>query len=261
MFYREIIPQHPFNQIVHCYWVLEDTGSEQASYEKVLPDGQMELIFHYGDQYECKIGNITYKQPKSLLFGQLDRYIELRPSGNSGIFGIRFKTWGVADLFKFPMALIKGQYIPLDEINKDFKDLEEQILNAIDLPHRIRIFQNHMLTALREQRDEITPVAIALISSPSFDGNINSLAGWLNISVKKLNRIFFNKVGLTPKELLKIHRVKKAINSTIEVKSLTELSLSLGYYDQSHFIRDFKQIAGVTPSQYLKTDHALHVMF
>ena len=83
MFYKEILQKVPFDQFIDCYWVLQSHGISNANFERVIPDAQMEMIFHCKDPYRCKTHESDKIQPRSFLFGQLDQAIELMPSGQS----------------------------------------------------------------------------------------------------------------------------------------------------------------------------------
>ncbi len=145
MVYQEIIPEPPFDQLIKCYWALEMPGNSNSSYERVLPDGQMEMIFHYGDQFFCRFKNSEEIQPRSFLCGQLDNFIDLMPSGRTGIFGARFKTCGATVFFPFPLHEIKGSYVGLGEIGSEFLELEEQIQSASCTLERVSLWETASL--------------------------------------------------------------------------------------------------------------------
>ncbi len=88
------------------------------------------------------------------------------------------------------------------------------------------------------------------------DSDINSVASLsdaLNLSSARLRELFRDKVGFTPKETIRIARIKKALERTIDSEErLTNLAYDLQYFDQSHFIHDFRSLTGLTPSQYYK---------
>lgn len=262
MLYQEITPSAPFNQFIDCYWVLEFPKTTHPDFEKVIPDGQMEMIFHYKDQYHCKIWDCERLQPRSFLFGQLEHSINLMPSGESGIFGIRFKTTGASAFFPFDLYEVKGLYIELCAIEKSYLDLEEQMLSANSTAQRIRVFEKFFFKKICSVKtDHLLDSAITEINNGHLNGHIGHLAKKLNLSTKQLTRKFSNKIGLNPKQLVRISRLKKAVNLFTQSCNLTSVAHQIGYYDQSHFIKDFKEFVGSTPTEYLKKRHLLNNLF
>ena len=81
--------------------------------------------------------------------------------------------------------------------------------------------------------------------------NVQDLSSLLNISSTALRTLFKERVGISPKDFIKIQRIKKGLDFKEHgEESLTQLAYHLGYFDQSHFIHDFKESIGFTPKQY-----------
>ncbi|MDR0207510.1 MAG: helix-turn-helix domain-containing protein [Bacteroidales bacterium] len=82
--------------------------------------------------------------------------------------------------------------------------------------------------------------------------NVNQMASEACLSRKQFERIFAEHIGISPKKYLKIIRFQSAIFQKQQNNNLnmTELSYESGYFDQSHFINDFKSLSGLTPKQY-----------
>jgi len=81
--------------------------------------------------------------------------------------------------------------------------------------------------------------------------SIRTIASQNNISSRYLSRLFLQYTGVTPKLYDKIHRFQQSLRLITENRySLTSIAYDCGYFDQSHFIRDFKHFAGITPSSY-----------
>ena len=82
-------------------------------------------------------------------------------------------------------------------------------------------------------------------------------------SQRRFIQLFSNEVGLTPKLFCRVNRFQRVVRSlaSIEEVDWAEVALDCGYYDQAHFIHDFQDFAGITPSAYLEhcTEHLNHV--
>ena len=83
--------------------------------------------------------------------------------------------------------------------------------------------------------------------------NIEQVSDRLAISSAALRMLFRDKLGVSPKELVQFSRIKRALNHRVEdVGNLTSIGYESDFYDQSHFIRDFKKTIGIVPKQYYK---------
>lgn len=84
------------------------------------------------------------------------------------------------------------------------------------------------------------------------DTRINEIAKKYNISRQYLNKLLQKKVGKSASEYRRIYRFRKSIAENNEVRNLTELSHENLFYDQSHFIKDFRELTHKTPGSFLK---------
>jgi AraC-like DNA-binding protein len=83
---------------------------------------------------------------------------------------------------------------------------------------------------------------------------VNELAGQLNLSIRSIHRLFIQDMGIAPKQYIKIIRFNYAcrlISNCPEI-DLFDVFCTCGYYDQMHFIHEFKEIMNTTPSHFLK---------
>lgn len=119
------------------------------------------------------------------------------------------------------------------------------------LKHCSSFFQNQFLSKKENQK---VLYATKLIYRNQAH-KVDEIAQKLNVSATTVRNLFQQHIGVTPKELIKITRTHRALQFQKEhIKTLTELGLELGYFDQSHFIREFKAIVGVSPREYFKNE-------
>lgn len=117
------------------------------------------------------------------------------------------------------------------------------------------ILNKFFLTRLKRNYpfDHLLHFAIQqLVTSPQMWA-IKDLAVKLGISQKHLISMFSNKVGLAPKAFSRISKFQKVIHQLESIKRIewTWIATDCGYYDQSHFIKEFSEFSGVNPSEYL----------
>lgn len=264
--YQEILPPPLLKDYVKCFWILEDKNSAQGQVDRILPDGCMELIFHFGDHFNRYFSKKSEKQPRSFLFGQLTTFIQIGPSGKTGIIAARFYPHGANAFLNFPVSEITNHSVDIRSLfGIEGGELEERIITANTNPERIQILQDFLIKKLYQYRKDDTVIkeCIREITATKGDIKIESLSQNLNISQRQLERKFASTVGLNPKYLgriIRFNNIFKLVQKK-EINSLTMLSHESGYYDQAHFIRDFKQFTGLNPKVYFRGEHSLSKLF
>jgi AraC-like DNA-binding protein len=156
----------------------------------------------------------------------------------------------VSDLKK-RQANILSEWMQPTEVSYLFEKLakalnDDEILRIIN--HFLR---NHYLS---EKPDKRLLYCLEKIRTYQVK-NVESLSYEMKLSASMLRNLFQYHVGISPKELIKIHRIKSVLKQGQQKEeNYTQLALSLGYYDQSHFIHDFKNAIGLTPSKYFSNN-------
>lgn len=264
MRYQELAPPTALAAYVKCLWVLEGHGD--GGQERILPDGNTELIFHYTDGHSWVGDKRLQAVPRSVLVGQLSRYLLLQsPQGTVRLLAARLWPWGAYALFGTPMYLLQDSSLPLaDVLGKAAGQWEDCIYTQEPLSAA------HTLMGLLGQQlgrsaanNNVIQAAVNMIARTAGNVDMAALAHHANLSTRQLTRRFWNEVGLNPKQLARIARLQRFMHlQTWQPKqTLTKLALDAGYYDQPHFVRDFVQLTGLSPSQYYKQAHAMNNLF
>jgi len=257
MNYQTYTPIPELSRYVKSYWSLESSDtSGPVSTDKIFPDGCIELIFHYGDLFrEYKPANVSELQPRSFVYGQLEKFIEIKATGKIGVLGIRFFPNGLKPFVGFDIDEITGRTLPIQDLwGNEGAILEDKILNAVSIEQRLLLVEIFLLGKLRNITKNDPIIDRCVDSILNSDGNItiNDLACQLNVGRRHLERKFISNVGVSPKLLSRIIRFNNTLN-LIEHKqfsSLTMVAYEGGFYDQAHFIKDFKEFTGLNPKQY-----------
>ena len=118
---------------------------------------------------------------------------------------------------------------------------------------RIEVIENFLLINLRTQKSqELIKITVEIIKKHAGDIKIMVLADQLHVSQSQLEKRFRNVVGASPKKFASIVRLRNVLETAPNYDSMTKLGLQAGYFDQAHFIRDFKSFTGITPERYFK---------
>ena len=264
MQYEEFQPAEPLAQHIKCFWILENTRTHSSSQERILPDGCTEIVFHQGDAFDqYNQDGTTERQPLAMLVGQMRRSLVIQPTGRVRVLGVRFWPGGAYPFLQIPQDEIAGQLIALDAVlGSTARELHSRIADAPTAAESVRQVEAILLARLNRFRrhDEAALKAIALILRAGGCLSIDTLAREMGINSRTLDRTFNTRVGLPPKTLCRIVRFQKVFQMIERQKSnpdWIQIALDCGYYDQSHFIKEFKAFAGKEPTSYLAEQNAM----
>src|SRR5258705_12063940 len=117
MNYQVYDPSPELQPFIKCFWTLEDERVDEPVKQRVVPDGCMEMIFHYGDLYKqyFEVGS-SIIQPRSFIFGQITKYIEIAPAGISGMVAARFLPEGLAPFLPIPVSALENKAVSIADI-------------------------------------------------------------------------------------------------------------------------------------------------
>lgn len=266
MQYQEIRPCKVLAPYVKCFWVLEDEVPAEKRMEKVLPDACPELIIHYGDRFRIKTPGGVRVQPRSFVFGPLTRPIEIGPGGQTGMIAARFYPGGAAAFLPVPVKALTDKYVSLRTLfGKAGTALEQNICMTEGMEGKIAMLEQFLTHRLvNPSHHMIIPDELnQLITGKTETIKIERLSTELNIGRRHLERRFGNEVGMSPKMLVKIIRFQNIfrILNRKQPRNLTSLTYEAGYYDQSHFNRDFRSFTGMSPKEYFREDAVLNRLF
>lgn len=150
-----------------------------------------------------------------------------------------------------PVVELTSHSVALDAISPRAPVAEalEQIVEANDGATRVAILER-LLAALPYEADPLVARAAKLLTEATGEAGISAVARALGLSERQFERRFLARIGVTPKRFAALARFERAIARASASSSLTTAAIDAGYYDQSHFIRDFRRFAGLSPKQY-----------
>lgn len=251
-----IEPCEALSPWVKCYWTLESLQEETPRRNTIVPDGCMKLIFHYGDPYKHYSKNGVQKVlPRCFLIGQLTGPYEVEPMGETGTFFVCFHPSGFLPFTSLALKDLENKAVPLHELfGGDGNELAESILKAGSTTERIALSERFLLSQLAQPEtiDRIVEAAVETILTANGSLSVEELSRQSNTYRRKLTRKFSEVIGLSPKQLSKTVRLQASLKTLLkaDVTNLTSLALDNEYYDQAHFIKDFKEFTGLTPKEF-----------
>ncbi|MBB6632998.1 helix-turn-helix domain-containing protein [Cohnella thailandensis] len=171
--------------------------------------------------------------------------------------GVKFRPGGFYPYWRQELAKLTGNRMDCAEaLGAEAAALEEGFWELPDDETRARRIERFLLDRLPE-KDEQAELANRIVQSVIDDRNalrVEDVADRYGLSVRSLQRLFSRYVGVSPKWVLKRFRLQEAAERLEKGGAMNwaELSQSLGYYDQAHFIKDFKALLGMSPEEYAK---------
>lgn len=250
-------PSVQLSKFVKQYWTIEScVADNQIHTQRIVPNGLQELAFYLGDR---PISTDTAKSisENAIITGHLREFYDLNISGKLSVFSITFKPQGLSMFFNVPLNEIYNKNVPFKYLFKyDTVGLEHKLFEANSFIERIIIIENFLLGILARSANKYDydriEHSIGVINRTRGLVNVDFLASQTCLSRKQFERIFSQYVGTTPKQFLKTIRFQNTLDIKSKNKSsnLTDLTYRCGYFDQSHMIKDFQKLAGMTPKQY-----------
>ncbi|HTM67621.1 MAG TPA: helix-turn-helix domain-containing protein [Flavipsychrobacter sp.] len=247
------IPSEALRPYVKSF-VVQETG-EESTY-RVLPDTGLVIGF----QYKGKLSRLdnTLETPLSVsgISGLADHSRIFKNSADIGSVLVFFKDAGASPFFHQPLNDLFRESVSLDNfmLRSELLCVEEQLAEATSDVQRIAVVEQFLISRMNPgKHDELIPAALQLIYQSKGTIRIKELASKLCISQSPLEKRFREAVGASPKKFASIVRLKNVLQQYNDKSSLTELGYESGFYDQAHFIREFKTFTGETPETFFRS--------
>jgi AraC-like DNA-binding protein len=234
---------------------------DSCSAFRVLPDTCVELFINYKESGHTTIdGKVSVQHPQSFIVSRMSRYMDVED--RSGSIAVCFLPGAASHFFQVAMNQVSDTVISLPELwGTAAKEMVERIADAVNNNERVSIIQQYLVTQLAKQKENDRRIAHWLwqVNFARGQVSVDELSRKVNISHRQLGRHFNHHVGLSPKEFLSVSRF---IHSLAWLKkyptmSLTSIGYESGYYDQAHFIHDYKKFAGMTPGELIASGNIL----
>jgi transcriptional regulator GlxA family with amidase domain len=203
-----------------------------------------------------------------MVLGQITEPFYVEPTGYVDSFAVRFYPYGFANFVSIPVKKLANKETPIAELFGEelSKDLTQKIIQATDTRQRIEILERFLLDKLNEKTtiDNIVKRTVDTILQTNGGAQIHTILKNELSKRRQLERNFVKQIGISPKQLGRVIRLQTALKILLNNQSetLTEIAYESEYYDQAHFIKDFKEFTGTTPKDFLGDENmALSSLF
>ncbi|MDJ1499497.1 helix-turn-helix transcriptional regulator [Xanthocytophaga agilis] len=259
--YIQYQPSSLLARYIECYWIFKVPLMAASVVERLIPGGRVELMINLGHSMHF-LANDKLEQGDLIdqvhVMGQRNRIYYAKSSGEMYMLGARFKPGGIHAFTRLPASELLNQVISAEDVLggtlKGWKNrLREKKTDAEQIA-LLDLLMQQLVQYTTTEWNDCTKI-IDIIRQDNVL-SVNELCDENESYYKKLERSFLKYVGYTPKHYYRIVRFNKALRQMqFNQKSLTAISHDCDYYDQSHFIKDFRQFTGTTPRQFQSETH------
>jgi len=242
MRYREILPPAALKDWVRFFWVLEQNDPLQSQVYKLFAEGLPGLVFFHNNQYGAinGPGNIPKQFPISGCFKMRGAFLY---------------PYALPLLFKLPSyELTNTTHDFKTVLGKSGTELEERIVESANDENVFQLLSNfliHQINHSKTKNNKQQSCIQHIIQQPE-QADVKSLAFQSGISVRQFERNTKHHTGFSPKQFSRLMRFQASLRlpAKYNITSLTDLAYRAGYFDQSHFIREFKEFSDISPKEY-----------
>ena len=255
-FYHQRLAAPPeLADLIHHFWYVQwDLRGAAPSTAETLPHPSCYLLFEHDlERPIADPGVHGGAEVSGVTTGRFSRTME----GRCRVFGLKFRPGGLRPFMKASVSTLTDRVVPAAQIfGSDILVLASH-LRALDSPESMAAAAAAYFAARMPASDSSAILAATLVDAILNDPAILSVAilsSRSGLGIRTLQRLFHAYVGASPKWVIRRFRLHELLERFHSGKDLdaAQLALDLGYADQAHLINDFRKLAGVTPSQYLR---------
>ena len=252
------LPSPPLSDFVACIWFQENYLPPHP-YELALPDGSIEVVIRLREAPRVR-GDQRPKSPfdqagGSLVYGPRTDVFLIDTATSRSILGIHFKPGGAFPFLGFPADELHNLILPLELLwGKQAQDLQGSLLSTCSVTEQFQLLEACLTDRLypRLTRHPAVDYALRLFQSPLSAPRVIDLLDQIGLSSRRFSQLFREQVGMTPKTFHRLCRFQHTVQLIFPAEQIdsADVALACGYFDQAHFIHDFKAFSGLTPLEY-----------
>jgi AraC-like DNA-binding protein len=259
-------PKPPLSNFVDSFWLYEGRAPEHQI-ERILPTGTLELAINLRQNelrfYDSERTDDRLRLSGAVVSGAHGHGFTPESENEIVIIGVHFKPGGAFPFLGLPAGDIADTHVDLETLWGPSADrLRERLCEATTSAERFQLLQEALLSRLCHDVGQHYAVSSALemFGENHAGPTVREIAKTVGLSQRRFIQVFKAEVGMTPKLFSRIQRFQQT-RTFIQQNPLpdwTALALDLGYFDQSHFIREFLEFSGLSPTDYINQHKLPH---
>lgn len=238
-----IMPCAELAPFVKHYWIVAwDLADGEAYNQLVVPNPCVNVVVEPG-KTACFAPGVTTSSHKL--------------QGTGCVFGVKFHPGGFYPFIRKPISAFRGLPIPVNDVlGISGKDLEGAVLGRKEGQAMAEEMERLLVSRLPEldPQAQLMREAVEHIAKDRGLTKVDMLCAHLDMNKRTVQRLFDQYIGISPKWVIRLYRIQDAAERLDRgtYGELVGLAMDLGYHDQAHFSKDFKNVTGQTPEEYLR---------
>lgn len=226
--------------ISHFYSFEANQSVEEAI---AIPDGCIDVLF------DC-----DSSRPNAEVFGTPMAAIDIQLQRQHRYFGVRFSSSVIPDCFDLSAQELIAHHYGLVDLVPDANQLVEAVVGQADFAHQVSLFEAFFNNKRMRRLSALTESIVRYTLDHQGNVRIDELSDWTGYTTRTIQRQFRADTGMSPKAFARIIRCQSAVYNINHNDHLafSDIAFDLGFSDQSHFLREFKQLVNTTPMSYKK---------
>lgn len=218
-----------------------------------LPRGAVTVVLELSGRDEvpfAPVGSAPVQTPSAFVTGAGTTAYVTRVDPGQTVMTVHFRPAGARSFLGFPLGELQDRCIGIDDVwGTQGRVLRERLIETPSAAARLGLLERFLLDCMQRRDHPLGALLPHLEAKPSM--TVAEAAALMGVSPKRLTTMFNSEVGLSPKTYLRLRRLQAALRRLDDGMQLgAEIAADLGYFDQAHFVRDFRSFAAITPSQY-----------
>jgi AraC-like DNA-binding protein len=252
-------PKPPLSKFVDSFWLFEGYEPERKT-ERILPTGTLELVINLRQNellfYDDERPENCSRFSGAIVSGAHGRGLAPDTAEETFIIGVHFKPGGAFPFLGLPAGDLADTHVDLETLwGPSAGRLRERLCEARTSAERFQLLQEALLSRLCHgvEQHHAVSAALEMFGKNQAGPTVREAAKYLRLSQRRFIQVFKAEVGMTPKLFSRIQRFQQTRTFIKQNPSpnWAALALDLGYFDQSHLIREFLEFSGLSPTDYL----------
>lgn len=250
-------PAAPLDAAIECIW-WSRRGEDSPDCEHMLPSGTAQLVITLHDspiQWAHPNNSAAWQSwTRGVVHGPQSSYYLAGPKPKGTVVGVSFRPGMAACVLGVPLHELLDRHVSLQELwGYRGLEIQERLASAADPSAIFQLLERELIARIR--RPLLIHPAIAYALQPSrldvAPGRVEVVRRHSGYSPRHFIELFRSTVGLAPKHYYRVRRFSTALARLAQGNArLADVAASTGYSDQAHLSREFRELAGVTPSAY-----------
>lgn len=255
--YYTYSPRSALAALVDTFWLYEGEAVSHAR-ERRLPNGAFELVINLRSEalcvYDSQDAGRLLAADRCLVSGAYVRSFVIDTLCMTSLMGVSFKPGGAAPFFSVPINELHNSHVPLAALWGAFAgELRERLLSVEDARMRLCVLEQCLLERMTWPLERSPMVSFMLDALQKPGSGVAEITEQIGYSARHASQVFSEVVGLTPKQFSRVRRFQEVLRLLEAGQQINwaDLAVACGYFDQAHFIHDFRAFSGLTPGMYV----------